>query len=402
MIGNAFLLAIRQIYRNPMRSFLTVLGIIIGVASVIIMINLGNGAAESIRQDMESLGSNQLQIRPGMRLGPGQKVGAPDFTEQNVQALRQEIAGVNYVAPKVQKSITLVANGRNWNSTVIGTTSDYFSIDNRPLESGRLFTQEEERTGAAVCLIGKTVQKELFGENANVRQRTIRVQQFSCRVIGVLASKGSAAMGGDLDDFVVMPLKTVQRRLLGNNKINNIMVQINENSDRERVKAAITQLMREQRSLSDDAEDNFQISDTEEFMQSINKSMATMTTLLAAVASVSLLVGGIGIMNIMLVSVTERTREIGVRLAIGALQKEVLSQFLIESMMLGLFGGLIGVVLAFGLTWFLSGLMALPFVFSVEISLLAFGISAIVGVVFGYFPARRAARLDPIVALRYE
>lgn len=401
MIGNALLLALRQIWRNPMRSLLTVLGVVIGVAAVITMVTIGNGASSAIKAEIESFGNNQIMLRPGMRLGPGQKIGAPDFKADDAEAIRTQLAGVVAVAPQVSKSVTLVANGRNWQSSITGTTSSYFTIDNRTIADGRGFEEAEEMAGSAVCVIGTTIANELFGRTEGVVGEQIRTGKFSCRVIGLLKSKGSAAMGGDQDDVVVMPIKTVQRRLIGENKVSALLILMNADSDRERLKDAIKELMRERRSLSA-GDDNFQIMDTAEIAAKVASTTGIMTTLLAAVAGVSLLVGGIGIMNIMLVSVTERTREIGIRLAIGALGREVLLQFLIEALMLGCMGGLLGMALAFVASWGFCTWMNVPFAVDPGINLLAFSVSALTGIVFGFFPARRAARLDPIEAVRHE
>ena len=295
-----------------------------------------------------------------------------------------------------------MANGRNWQTSIIGTDNNYFKIDNREIVEGRLFESGEMLAGSAVCVIGGTIQKELFGEGAEVIGRTIRTGGFSCRVIGLMKSKGTAAMGGDQDDLLVMPIQTVQRRILGNTRVGALLISVNPQSDRDRLREAVKSLMRERRSLSDGDDDNFQILDTAEIAAKVASTTQIMTTLLAAVAAVSLLVGGIGIMNIMLVSVTERTREIGIRLAIGALEREVLLQFLIEALMLGCLGGVLGVLLAVVASKGLASMMGVPFLFNPGINLLAFTVSALTGVIFGYFPARRAAKLDPIEAVRHE
>ena len=326
MWGNAFLLAVRQIRRNPMRSLLTVLGIVIGVAAVITMVTIGNGATQAVRQEIESFGSNQLMLRPGQRMGPGGSAGAPSFKVADVEAIESQIAGVIAVAPQVSKSTTVIAQGKNWSTSVIGTSNDYFTIDNRDVAEGRLFEEAEEKAGSAVCVIGETVRKELWGAVSPVGQM-MRVSKFSCRVVGVLQEKGSAAMGGDKDDLVVIPFNTASRRLVGHNRVSTLLVSISEDSDRDSLKASLRQLMRERRSLSSGDADNFMIHDTAEIAEKVASTTQIMTALLGAVAAVSLLVGGIGIMNIMLVSVTERTREIGVRLAIGATEREVLLQF---------------------------------------------------------------------------
>lgn len=401
MWGNAFILALRQIWRNPMRSLLTVLGIVIGVAAVITMVTVGNGATQAVREQIESLGSNQLMIRPGQRMGPGGSTGAPSFKLEDVDAIANQIAGVKAVAPQRQQSMTVVAQGRNWSTQVIGSSNQYFILDNRQIRQGRYFEPQEEQSGAAVCVIGTTIEKEIFGSSNAVGQM-LRTGQFSCRVVGVLESKGQAAIGGDQDDLVVMPIQTFQRRVSGNTRVSAILVSVDSQIDRALVTESIRLLMRERRSLSDADDDNFMILDTEEIARRVSSTTEIMTMLLGAVAAVSLVVGGIGIMNIMLVSVTERTREIGVRLAIGALEREVLMQFLIEAVVLGAMGGVLGVAVAFIGSFALAATMGVPFIFDPSINMIAFLFAALTGVIFGYFPARRAAQLDPIEAVRHE
>lgn len=401
MWGNAFILALRQIWRNPMRSLLTVLGIVIGVAAVITMVTVGNGATQAVREQIESLGSNQLMIRPGQRMGPGGSAGAPSFKLEDVDAIANQIAGVKAVAPQRQQSMTVVAQGRNWSTQVIGSSNQYFILDNRQIRQGRYFEPQEEQSGAAVCVIGTTIEKEIFGSSNAVGQM-LRSGQFSCRVVGVLESKGQAAIGGDQDDLVVMPIQTFQRRVSGNTRVSAILVSVDSQIDRALVTESIRLLMRERRSLSDADDDNFMILDTEEIARRVSSTTEIMTMLLGAVAAVSLVVGGIGIMNIMLVSVTERTREIGVRLAIGALEREVLMQFLIEAVVLGAMGGVLGVAIAFIGSFALAATMGVPFIFDPSINMIAFLFAALTGVIFGYFPARRAAQLDPIEAVRHE
>ena len=401
MWGNAFILALRQIWRNPMRSLLTVLGIVIGVAAVITMVTVGNGATQAVREQIESLGSNQLMIRPGQRMGPGGSAGAPSFKLEDVDAIANQIAGVKAVAPQRQQSMTVVAQGRNWSTQVTGSSNQYFILDNRQIRQGRYFEPQEEQSGAAVCVIGTTIEKEIFGSSNAVGQM-LRTGQFSCRVVGVLESKGQAAIGGDQDDLVVMPIQTFQRRVSGNTRVSAILVSVDSQIDRALVTESIRLLMRERRSLSDADDDNFMILDTEEIARRVSSTTEIMTMLLGAVAAVSLVVGGIGIMNIMLVSVTERTREIGVRLAIGALEREVLMQFLIEAVVLGAMGGVLGVAIAFIGSFALAATMGVPFIFDPSINMIAFLFAALTGVIFGYFPARRAAQLDPIEAVRHE
>lgn len=402
MLGNAFLLAFRQILRNPMRSLLTVLGIVIGVASVITMVTVGNGATIAVKEQIESFGSNQLILRRGQRLGPGGAAGAPSFKVDDIQALEDQIAGVISASPHNNRNTIVVANGRNWTTSVIGSDKGYFATENRELAEGRYFEDTEEMSGAAVCVIGTTIQKELFGAGAPVLGEMLRINAFSCRIIGLLAEKGAAAMGNDQDDLVVLPFNTVARRLVGNNRVNTILINIDTTSDREHLKSSIRDLMRERRSLSEGDDDNFVIHDTAEVAERVASATKIMTALLGAVAAVSLLVGGIGIMNIMLVSVTERTREIGVRLAIGATAHEVLLQFLIEAVVLGCMGGILGILIAVGASWALTTVMELPYAFDPQINILSFAFAALTGIIFGYFPARRAASLDPIEAVRHE
>ncbi|NRT56432.1 ABC transporter permease [Sphaerotilus uruguayifluvii] len=401
MIGNTLLLAIREIRRNLLRSFLTILGIVIGVSAVITMVTLGRGATQAVQAQIASLGTNLLQIRPGQRLGPGGSGGAPAFREADLDAIATQIAGIAAVAPEARSSVTVVSGARNWSTSVTGTTNAWLKTGNWTLASGRTFEDTELRAGSAVCLIGETLHRELFN-GADPLGQMLRIKQFSCTIVGLLASKGQAAMGMDQDDTVIVPLRTLQRRVTGNLNIGTLLVSLDDTADSRAVQAGLRQLLRERRKLAAADDDNFNILDTRQLAETMSGTTQLMTSLLGAVAAVSLLVGGIGIMNIMLVSVTERTREIGVRLAIGALEHEVLLQFLIEAVVLSSFGGLVGIALATVASIGLSALLAMPYVFQPGINLLAFVFSAAIGVVFGYVPARRAARLDPIEALRHE
>jgi putative ABC transport system permease protein len=402
MLLNTLLLALRSIRRNLLRSFLTILGIVIGVSAVITMVTLGNGATMAVQNQISSLGTNLLQVRPGQRMGPGGGGGgAPAFKEVDADAIATQIGGIAAVAPEARTGATLVAQGRNWTSSIIGSTNAWLITGNWKLGAGRTFSDDELQAGAAVCVIGQTVQRELFGTRSAVGE-PLRVKKISCDVVGVLASKGQGAFGNDQDDVVLLPIKTLQRRITGHTRVNTLLVSMMDGSDPTRVKDSLTQLLRERRKLAEDDEDNFNVLDTKQLAETLSGTTKVMTMLLGAVAAVSLLVGGIGIMNIMLVSVTERTREIGLRLAIGALEREVLLQFLIEAVVLACLGGVIGIVLATGASLGLSNLMDVPYIFNPGVNLLSFLFSAGIGVLFGYFPARRAARLDPIEALRHE
>ena len=401
MLLNTLLLALRSIRRNLMRSFLTILGIVIGVSAVITMVTLGNGATLAVQNQISGLGTNLLQIRPGQRLGPGSG-GGPAFKETDAEAIASQIGGITAVAPEARRSATVVANGRNWATSVVGSTNAWLITGNWHIQDGgREFSDDDLRAGAAVCLIGATVQREVFGTTSALGQQ-LRVKQISCEVVGLLASKGQGSFGNDQDDVVLVPIKTLQRRITGSTSVNTLLVSMADGSDPTRVKAGLTELLRERRKLATGDEDNFNVLDTKQLADALSGTTKVMTTLLGAVAAVSLLVGGIGIMNIMLVSVTERTREIGLRLAIGALEHEVLLQFLIEAVVLASLGGLIGIVLATAASLGLSSLMQVPYLFNPGVNVLSFVFSAGIGVVFGFFPARRAARLDPIEALRHE
>jgi len=399
---NTLLLALRSIRRNLLRSFLTILGIVIGVSAVITMVTLGNGATQAVQNQISSLGTNLLQVRPGQRMAPGSGAGsAPAFKESDAEAITSQIGGIAAVAPEARTGTTVVAQGRNWTSSSIGSTNAWLLTGNWKLARGREFSDDELRAGAAVCLIGETVRRELFaGRDAMGEQ--LRVKQMSCEIVGVLASKGQGAFGNDQDDLVLLPIRTLQRRITGNTHVNTLLVSMAEGSDADRVKASLTELLRERRKLASTEENNFNVLDTKQLAETLSGTTQVLTMLLGAVAAVSLLVGGIGIMNIMLVSVTERTREIGLRLAIGALEREVLLQFLIEAVVLASLGGLTGIMLATMASVGLARVMDIPYLFSPGVNLLSFLFSAGIGVLFGYFPARRAARMDPIEALRHE
>jgi putative ABC transport system permease protein len=404
MLYSVFMLALRSVQRNVLRSFLTILGIVIGVGAVITMVTLGNGATQAIKTQISSLGTNLLLVSPGQRIGGGGGGGGvPQFTEADAEAIATQIGGVAAVAPQGRANATVVGNGRNWSSNVTGSTNQWFVTGNWKLSAGRLFADDEQKSGAAVCIVGETVRREIFGGTVGSTGlgAQLRIRQFSCEVIGILAGKGQGGMG-DQDDTVVLPLHTLQRRVTGSTKVSTLSVSMEEGSDSTRLKASLRELLRERRRLAEGDDDNFNIFDTQQLAETLSSTMGVLTTLLGAVAAVSLLVGGIGIMNIMLVSVTERTREIGLRLAVGALEGEVLLQFLIEAVVLSALGGVVGIVIATGASYVGSLMMAVPYVFDPTINLLSLVFSAFIGVVFGYFPARRAARMDPIEALRHE
>jgi putative ABC transport system permease protein len=402
MFATTFLLALREIRRHLLRSFLTILGIVIGVWAVVTMVTLGNGATQAVKTQISSLGANVLQVRPGQGFGRGGGgPEPPDFKIEDLDAIRTQIVGVTAVAPLVQSTGTAVYNAANWSTTVNGTNREYFTAQPWTFTGGRIFSRAEEQAGKAVCIIGNTVRSRLFPRQDPVGER-FRIRNISCEIIGTLAAKGQGGFGNDQDDIVLMPYKAVQRRMTGNRNVRQIMVSVDEQYDSQRVQASLKNLLRERRHLSPEAEDDFNIFDTKQISDTLSGTTRILTSLLGAVAAVSLLVGGIGIMNIMLVSVTERTREIGIRLAIGAVAREVLLQFLVEAVTLSCLGGLLGLLLALVSTLALAPVLQVPFIFDIKINMLAFFFSAMIGVVFGYFPARRAASLNPIEALRHE
>jgi putative ABC transport system permease protein len=402
MFGTTLTLALRSILRHKLRSVLTALGIIIGVAAVVTMVTLGRATTAAVQSSISSLGSNILQIRPGQGFGRGGGGSRPaDFEQEDVDAIRRQIAGVSAVAPQAQATSTAIYEGANWSTTINGTTGAYFDVQPWPLTDGRLFTRAEEQAGRAVCIIGNTVAQNLFRGGQAIGSR-IRLGQVSCDVIGTLSTRGQAGFGGDQDDVVIMPIKAVQRRFTGNRDIRLMLVGVDPAYSTTTVQASISDLLRERRNITGSKEDDFNIFDTKQISDTLTTTTTLLTSIVTSVAAISLIVGGIGIMNIMLVSVTERTREIGIRLAIGAVAREVLMQFLVEAVALSCLGGLIGLVIAQIAIVALVPLLKVQYLFVPEINVIAFGISAVIGVVFGYFPARRAAALNPIDALRHE
>lgn len=405
MLWNAFIIALREIRRNLMRAFLTVVGIVIGVAAVITMVTLGRGATESVKAGISGLGSNLLTVRPGQGFGPrSASPGVPLLSEEDARAIRDQVPGIEAVAPVAEISVPTIYFQNSRNTRVTGTTPDYFKIGNWRIAEGRFFTEAEVRGAEAVCLIGQTVRQELFGSDDPVGTK-IRLRDSTMMVVGLLAPKGQTGFGQDQDDTVITPITTVQRRLSGRTSlqnINTILISGKDDYPSTGVLADITALMRERRNLSGTEENNFMVFDSRQIAEAVSSSVKTMTSLLGAVAGVSLLVGGIGIMNIMLVSVTERTREIGIRMAIGSRAREVMLQFLVEAVTLSCTGGVAGMLLAWGLCSYLAGFIGVAYTFDPTINMIAFVFSAAMGIGFGFMPARRASKLDPIEALRHE
>ncbi len=398
---NTIFLAFKAIARNRMRSLLTALGVVIGVASVIAMVQLGQAATASVTRQISNLGSGLLYVLPGTaRGGPGAVSSlATNFDRDDIEALERSIDSVD-IAPASQAKALLVFGNANYPTTVTGTTNGFFEARDWPVQTGRSFEDRETSAGAAVCVVGTTVVKELF-EGKDVVGESMRVGKTRCDIIGVLESKGKS-FGTDQDDIVLMPLKAVQRRLAGNTEIHMIFVAVIGDKSTKLAKAEIEQVLRERRRIEEGEEDDFNVMDMEDIADALSSTTTVLTSLLGAIAAVSLLVGGIGIMNIMMVSVTERTREIGIRLAIGARGREVLMQFMVEAVAVSGLGGVLGVILGVAGSWLAVRQLEMEFVLSPDVIALAFLFSVIIGVVFGFIPARKAARLDPIEALRHE
>jgi putative ABC transport system permease protein len=402
MVWSTLLLAFRALRRNSLRSALTMLGIVIGVAAVIAIVTLGSGASARVSAGVSSLGDRLLFVNPGTNLGgPQRGVTVRQFTMRDVAAIERDVTGVEAVSPTANTPVTAVYGNNHWPVNVTGVTKEYFSVRNAMLVRGSEFDEGQYQGGRLVCIIGKTVREQLFGSSDAVGE-TIRIGIASCPVVGELESKGQSGFGQDQDNVILAPLRAVQSRLVGNEDISSIGVSVAPWAANADVKAGIEALLRVRRNIAPQDDDNFRVMDLAEIAGVLADVTGALTLFLAAIAAVSLLVGGIGIMNIMLVSVTERTREIGIRLAIGALESEVLAQFLVEAVILTTFGGAIGVALGLAGSFAASRALSFPFVLSPAVIIGAFAFSALIGVVFGFMPARRAARLDPIDALRHE
>ena len=401
IVWSTIAMSFRQIGRNKMRSFLTALGIVIGVGAVITMVHLGEAATRNVTDQIASMGQNLLMVSPGTRgRGPGgTRTVAKPFDDRILRALESEVDGALF-APSGSTRSTVVYGNANWPTSVTGTTNEFFKIRDWQVASGREFEAGELRAATPVCILGATVAKEVFGDTEPLDAQ-VRVGKLSCRVIGVLASK-SSMMGNDQDDLLLMPLTTFQRRLAGNWDISMIYVTALTDGTTAEVQARIEDVLRQKRRIAPGGDDDFNVRDMAEIAQTVEGTFQALSMLLSFIAAVSLLVGGIGIMNIMLVSVTERTREIGIRLAIGARGREVLWQFLIESAVLSGIGGLLGIGVGLGGAYGLCQLADFTFVAVPSIIIIAFLISAVIGVMFGFWPAYKAARLDPIEALRHE
>jgi putative ABC transport system permease protein len=400
-----FLIAVRALRRNAMRTALTALGIIIGVGAVIVMMALGSGARSAIEAQIRTIGSNVVMVNAGSGgFGPvrGGQGATTTLTVADAEAIRRDAPGIRYMAPGVSTRTQVVAGTGNWSTIVQGTSADLPDIRAWPSQSGSFFTDDDVRRTSRVAVLGSVVRDQLFGQGVDPVGQMIRIRNEPFRVIGVMATKGQAMFGQDQDDIVFVPYTTAMKRLLGQDYLRDITISTEDGVDAAVMTQTVAALLRERHRIAPGAEDDFLIRTQEEIASLLTSTTATMSYLLASIAAVSLLVGGIGIMNIMLVSVTERTREIGLRLSVGARDLDVLLQFLMEAVVLSLAGGAIGVALGFGASYGLSRLMSWSSIVTVDAILLSFGCAAAVGVFFGFYPARKAAALNPIEALRYE
>ncbi|NDV28869.1 ABC transporter permease [Desulfovibrio sp. JC010] len=404
MFLQSVMLSFRALWRNKLRSCLTVLGIVIGVSSVISVVVIGQGASRKLTNEISSLGSRMIIITPEEENGvgfAGETTNIVPFKNADVETLKREFPDCLGVAPVTESAVVAVYGNNNCRTAVTGTESSYFMIRKWEASSGRFFSPREEKAGKSVCIIGEKVSKTLF-KGLDPVGNSVRIDRFAYQVVGVLKSKGGSMVGKEQDDVILVPLKLFQRRISGNKDVDMILVGSGPGQDSTSLKMQLKQVMKELRPVPTGHGNNFTIEDMKEIIRTVKKQTSVFTTFISAIAAISLLVGGIGIMNIMLVSVTERTREIGIRLAVGAQERDILYQFLVEAVVLSLFGGLVGIILGLVIPLFVTGYMKIPFVIDLRIILISFVFSGFVGIVFGYFPARRAARMNPIDALRHE
>lgn len=404
-LGNLLKVAINALKRNKMRSFLTMLGIIIGVASVITMLAIGQGSKKSIEDQISSMGSNMLFVMPGtMRMGGVQQGSSTSqrLTVSDADAIRVECDAVVAVSPEVRSSGQAVYGNSNWPTTIYGGNEQYLEIRSWEVVSGRNMTDNEARGSAKVCLLGRTVADELFGEGIDPTGETIRFRSIPFKIIGVLAEKGQNSFGQDQDDVIIAPYTTVQKRVLAQTYIQSIQMSARSAEESTLAQQQVEEVLRRTHKLREDEDNDFSIRSQEELATTMTSVTEILTILLGAIAGISLLVGGIGIMNIMYVSVTERTREIGLRMSIGGRSVDILLQFLIESILLSVFGGLIGIVIGFGASSVVEALTSWPISVMWGSVILSFAVCTLIGVFFGWYPARRASDLDPIDALRFE
>ena len=400
--------AVRALLRNKMRSFLTTLGVIIGVSAVIAMVAIGEGAKARVSEAFASMGSNMLIVLSGSTTSGGARGGfgsMPTLTWEDLKAMRAEASAVRYAAPQLRSSASVISEDQNWGTSINGVSPEFFLIKDWPIASGSGITQSDIEGGTKVVVLGQTVVEKLYGPSADPVGQTVRIKNFPFQVVGVAARKGQSAMGQDQDDVVFMPYSTFQAKIQGGLQKfipGIVMVSANSSEDVSRAEKQISNLLRDRHHIAIGGDDDFSIRNMTEMATAQQEGVNTLTTLLASIAAVSLLVGGIGIMNIMLVSVTERTREIGIRMAVGARPRDVLAQFLVEALTLSFFGGVIGVLLGLFAANRLATSFGWPILVRPDVIVIAVVFSGLVGVIFGLYPAQKAARLDPIDALRFE
>jgi putative ABC transport system permease protein len=394
------LMALRELRANLLRTGLTTLGIIIGVAAVVIVVTITSGVSSQLLNDISSRGHNSLRLDAKMsRSGPMSR--ATPFKLDDAEAIAREVPMLEAVAPMTSAYLLFTAGDRNYETEIVGSTLPYLKIRQWEVGRGRAFSEAEARRGAPLCVLGDTVREQLFGQQ-NPVGATVRSGSFACEVVGVFAKRESSALTNDINDLIFMPILGLQRRLQGNDNVRRVWASVANTEALDPAKEAIAKVMRERRNLKEGEKDDFEVTDVRELVETVSSTMRLMSMGISGVAAISLIVGGIGIMNVMLVAVTERTREIGIRLAIGAQARDVAMQFLVESAVLSVAGGVVGALIGIGASYMICGAIGVPFVLGLEVVAMAFGVPAAIGVVFGFFPALRAARLDPIEALRFE